>query len=520
MSHSSSQDSPADNSSQPDSQDATPKDTVADGSGTPETVAEIPVASDETVADAPPVAPTADAEALTDEAVAEPSPSPAAAEAAAPPAAVAPAAEVATPAAEVAPATPPAEAAPPAEVVPPATPEVDMNALLEQQPATDNGLQQGKMGDQVSGVIVRMGDENCFVDFGGRSEGLIRTSELKGDDDQLTFTVGEPLEAFVVSDADGAGGAVILSRFVSGEARQADTLYKAYKAGVPIEGKVMAVNKWGIGVDVEGMRAFCPVSQVDTQFTQDLEQYRDKKMDFKIIRFRDHGRSIVLSRRALLEAEQEKEAVGVREQITEGAKLTGKVTRLENFGAFVDVGSRVEGLIHVSEFRHERVNHPQDVVKPGEEVTVKVISVKNLGDRRKERISLSIKALEKDPWDEVRSQFPAGAVTMGKIEALEEYGAFVELAPNVRGLIHVSELADRRVNHPRDVVSVGDEVKIVVLEIDNKRKRLRLSIRRAEQVEGETNLKEFSERQRQEKEAEGAANTSMFEALKRAKLVE
>jgi small subunit ribosomal protein S1 len=268
------------------------------------------------------------------------------------------------------------------------------------------------------------------------------------------------------------------------------------------------------------MRAFCPVSQVDTQFTQDLEQYRDKKMDFKIIRFRDHGRSIVLSRRALLEAEQEKEAVGVREQITEGAKLTGKVTRLENFGAFVDVGSRVEGLIHVSEFRHERVNHPQDVVKPGEEVTVKVISVKNLGDRRKERISLSIKALEKDPWDEVRSQFPAGAVTMGKIEALEEYGAFVELAPNVRGLIHVSELADRRVNHPRDVVSVGDEVKIAVLEIDNKRKRLRLSIRRAEQVEGETNLKEFSERQRQEKEAEGAANTSMFEALKRAKLVE
>jgi len=153
-------------------------------------------------------------------------------------------------------------------------------------------------------------------------------------------------------------------------------------------------------------------------------------------------------------------------------------------------------------------------------VTVKVISVKNLGDRRKERISLSIKALEKDPWDEVRSQFPAGVVTMGKIEALEEYGAFVELAPNVRGLIHVSELADRRVNHPRDVVSVGDEVKIVVLEIDNKRKRLRLSIRRAEQVEGETNLKEFSERQRQEKEAEGAANTSMFEALKRAKLVE
>ena len=170
--------------------------------------------------------------------------------------------------------------------------------------------------------------------------------------------------------------------------------------------------------------------------------------------------------------------------------------------------------------RHERVNHPQDVVKAGDEVTVKVIAVKNLGDRRKERISLSIKALEKDPWDEVRSQFTAGTVTMGKIEGIEEYGVFVELAPNVRGLIHVSELADRRVNHPRDVVSVGDEVKVVVLEVDNKRKRLRLSIRRAEQVEGATNLKEFAQRQAEEKASEGVGNATMFEALKRAKLVE
>ncbi|HJP32302.1 MAG TPA: S1 RNA-binding domain-containing protein [Candidatus Latescibacteria bacterium] len=391
-----------------------------------------------------------------------------------------------------------------------------MNALLDQQAGADAGVLQVKVGDRVSGVLVRLGEENCFVDFGGRSEGMIRTTEMKGEDGELAFKVGEPLEAFVVSDADS----VVLSRFVSGEARQADTLYKAYKAGIPIEGKVMAVNKWGIGVDLEGMRAFCPVSQVDTQFTKDLEQYRDKKMTFKIIRFRDHGRSIVLSRRALLEAEQEKDAVEIREKIVDGTQLTGTVTRLENFGAFVDVGSGVEGLIHVSEMRHERVNHPKDVVQPGEEVTVKVIAVKNLGDRRKERISLSIKALEKDPWDEVRSQFPAGTVTMGKIEGVEEYGAFVELAPNVRGLIHVSELAERRVNHPRDVVSVGEEVKVAVMEVDNKRKRLRLSIRRAEQVEGATNLKEFAERQRQEKESEGSANTAMLDALKRAKLVE
>ena len=471
--------------------------------------AEVPAPA---AADSESVAPTADAAAETVE------PAAATEEAAAEPAAAPTPFEDPTPvpAEPIASAEPDAGESPPATPAEPAKPTVDMNALLEQKSGSADDVQQVKPGDRVSGVLVRLGEENCFIDFGGRSEGLIRTTELKGDDGELAFSVGEPLEAFVISATDN----VVLSRFVSGEARQADTLYKAYKAGIPIEGKVMAVNKLGIGVDLEGMRAFCPVSQVDTQFTEDLEQYRDKKMTFKIIRFRDHGRSIVLSRRALLEAEQEKDAVGVREKIAEGMKFTGTVTRLENFGAFVDLGSRVEGLIHVSEMRHERVNHPQDVVKAGDEVTVKVIAVKNLGDRRKERISLSIKALEKDPWDEVRSQFTAGTVTMGKIEGIEEYGAFVELAPNVRGLIHVSELADRRVNHPRDVVSVGDEVKVAVLEVDNKRKRLRLSIRRAEQVEGATNLKEFAQRQVEEKASEGVGNATMFEALKRAKLVE
>jgi small subunit ribosomal protein S1 len=411
-----------------------------------------------------------------------------------------------------APASPAADTPPPAEA-----PAADMNQLLEQSAAADGGVQQVKVGDKVSGVLVRLGEENCFVDFGGRSEGMIRTTELKEEGEELSFSVGDPLEAFVI---DATGGAVQLSRFLSGAARQADSLYKAFKADVPVEGRVMAVNKWGLGVDLEGMRAFCPVSQIDTQFTNDTEQYRDKTMTFKIIRFRDRGRSIVLSRRALLEVEQEKQAGGIREGIVDGAQLTGTVTRLENFGAFVDLGARVEGLIHVSELRHDRVNHPQDVLQPGQEVTVKVIGVKNLGDRRKERISLSIKALEQDPWDDVRGAFPQGTVTMGRIEGIEDYGAFVELAPNVRGLIHVSELADRRVNHPRDVVSIGDEVKVAVLELDNKRKRLRLSIRRAEQVEGETNLKEFAERQRQEKASEGGGNTAMFEALKRANLVE
>lgn len=412
------------------------------------------------------------------------------------------------------PATPgsPPEDSPPAESGSP--PAADMAILLEGQD-DGGGAQEAKAGDRVSGVVVRIGEEEAFVDFGGRSEGVIPVDELKGEDGATAFQPGDPIEAFIVGDS----GDVVLSRYPSGEARQSNMLYKAFKSGRPVEGTVMAVNKWGLGVSVEGLRAFCPVSQIDTDFTEDLESLRHRSMDFKIIRFRDRGRSIVLSRRALLKAEQAKDADAVRERVTEGAELSGSVTRLENFGAFVDLGARVEGLIHVSELRHERVVHPQDVLQPGQEVKVKVIAVKDLGNRRKERISLSLKALEKSPWTEARARFRAGAVVTGKVESLEDFGAFVELAPNVRGLIHVSEMSSRRVNHPRDVLSSGQEVKVAILEIDDRRQRFRLSMKRAEQMEGEANLRDFAERREQTKE-ESPGNATMLEALKRAQLID
>ena len=418
------------------------------------------------------------------------------------------------------PATPgsPPEDSPPAACGSPAgtaPPGADMATLLEGQDDGAGGAQEAKAGDRVSGVVVRIGEEEAFVDFGGRSEGVIRVDELKGEDGGIAFQPGDPIEAFIVGDS----GEVVLSRYPSGEARQSDMLYKAFKSGRPVEGTVMAVNKWGLGVSVEGLRAFCPVSQIDTDFTENLESFRHRSMAFKIIRFRDRGRSIVLSRRALVVAEQAKDAGAVRERVTEGAELSGSVTRLENFGAFVDLGARVEGLIHVSELRHERVVHPQDVLQPGQEVKVKVIAVKDLGNRRKERISLSLKALEKSPWTEARARFRAGSVVTGKVESLEDFGAFVELAPNVRGMIHVSEMSSRRVNHPRDVLSSGQEVKVAILEIDDRRQRFRLSMKRAEQMEGEANLRDFAERQEQTKE-ESPGNATMLEALKRAQLID
>ncbi len=372
------------------------------------------------------------------------------------------------------------------------------------------------VGDEVSGVIVKVEDENSFVEYGSRDEAIIRTSELKGPDGELRYKVGDPIRAFAVATGDE----ILLSRGLSRQDVQADLLYQAYKAGLPVEGRVDAVNKGGLGVTIEGdVRGFCPISHVDTQYVENAEEYRDQTLTFKIIEFRHQGRVIVLSRRALIEAEQDEAAGAVRSQLKKGAQLAGKVTRLESFGAFVDLGSGVEGLVHVSEISHQRVGHPQEVLEVGQQIQVAVLRTKDLGKRRKERISLSIKALEKDPWQEIKDQFAVGTVVTGKVDGLEDFGAFVELAEGVRGLVHVSEIADRRIGHPREVLSPEEEVKVVVLEVDDRRQRLRLSINQVDALESEAHLAEFRQRQRQEQEAEQGSST-MLEALRRANLTD
>ena len=372
------------------------------------------------------------------------------------------------------------------------------------------------VGDEVSGVIVKIEDENSFVEYGSRDEAIIRTSELKGPDGEMRYKIGDPVSAFVVA----AGDEVQLSRGLSRQDAEADLLYQAYKAGLPVEGRVDAVNKGGLGVTIEGeVRGFCPISHIDTQYVENAEEYRGQTLTFKIIEFRHRGRVIVLSRRALLEAEQDKAAGLVRSQLKKGAQLAGKVKRMESFGAFVDLGSGVEGLVHVSEISHRRVGHPEEVLAVGQQVQVEVLRTKDLGKRRKERISLSIKALEKDPWQVIKEQFAAGAVVAGKVDGLEDFGAFVELAEGVRGLVHVSEIADRRISHPREILSLGEEVKVVVLEVDVRRQRLRLSIAQVDALESKAHLAEFRQRQEQEQEAV-QGSSAMLDALRRANLTD
>lgn len=385
--------------------------------------------------------------------------------------------------------------------------------LLDQHQAAAG--QEAKAGDKVSGVLVKIGPEDSFVDFGGRSEGRIKTSELHDPEGKQLFQVGEPLEAFVVDDQ----AEILLTRFLHQQDHGADKLYQAYKAGIPVEGKVKTANKWGLGVEIQGVNAFCPISQIDLRYVEDPQAFRDQVFQFKILRYRDQGRNIVVSRRALLEQQQQQQADQARARIAEGAQLEGRVTRLEPFGAFVDLGGGVEGMVHVSELSHERVNHPDELLQEGQQLTVAVLKIKDLGDRKKERISLSLKALQGDPWTTATTRLTPGTVVQGKVEAIENYGAFVGLEGNVRGLVHVSELAEKRVANPRDVVAIGQEVRVVVLEVDARRKRLRLSLKQVDTAQADTDLREFQQRQKKQ-EAQIQGSSAMMEALKRAQLIE
>jgi small subunit ribosomal protein S1 len=384
--------------------------------------------------------------------------------------------------------------------------------LAEQEGAA---RQEVKAGAKVRGVVVKVGPEDSFVDFGGRSEGRIKTAELAGAEGVPDLTVGDPIEAYVVEDQ----AEVVLTRFLHQHDQAADKLFQAYQAGIPVEGQVKATNKWGLGVEVQGVRAFCPMSQIDLHFVGDPQAFRDQTLKFKIIRYSDQGRNVVLSRRALLEQEQEQAAAQVKSRIAEGAVLEGRVTRLESFGAFVALGGGIEGMIHVSELSHERVGHPNEVLKEGQELRVRVLKVRDLDDRRKARISLSLKAMQQDPWTEAAERYKAGMVVQGKVETLETFGAFVDLDGKVRGLVHVSELAEKRVAHPRDVLAVGQEVRVLILEVDLRRKRLRLSIKQAESAEAAADLREFRQRQ-QKDESQAPAGNALVEALKKAQLVQ
>ena len=342
-------------------------------------------------------------------------------------------------------------------------------------------------GQKVKGKILSITEEWAFLDLGGKAEGRIAAADLKDAEGNPTVKEGDTLEA-TVTGTDPETGALLLRRKAGGgkgkraAAEVPAEIRQAHEAGLPIEGLVTGLNKGGAEVQVYGMRAFCPLSQLDLRYVENPQQFVGQKLLFKVNRLEEgnrggRGPNIVLSRRQLLEEEQQTRASETREKLQVGAVLTGRVTSLTTYGAFIDLGG-IEGMLHVSEIGHSRTTHPQDVFTVGQEVEVQVIKIEQGKDeKRPERISLSRRALESDPWQDAAARFPEGTEATGRVMRLETFGAFVELAPGLEGLVHISEMgAGRRLNHSREAAEQGQDVQVRVLGVDTGRRRISLSM--------------------------------------------
>jgi small subunit ribosomal protein S1 len=342
------------------------------------------------------------------------------------------------------------------------------------------------IGTKVNGKVLSLGEEWVFVDIGSKSEARISAADLKDAEGNLTVKEGDALEA-TVTGTDPENGALVLRRKAGGGKgkKAADVvpeIRQAFENGLPLEGLVTGLNKGGAEIQVFGMRAFCPLSQLDLRYVEDPQRFVGQKLMFRVNRLEEgnrggRGPNIVLSRRQLLEEEQQSKAAETREKLEVGAILNGKVTSLTTYGAFIDLGG-IEGMLHVSEIGHSRTAHPQDVFQIGQEVEVQVIKIeKGKDEKRPERISLSRRALESDPWRDAAERFSAGSEATGRVVRLETFGAFVELAPGLEGLVHISEMgANRRLNHSREAVQLGQDVQVKVLGVDTNRRRISLSM--------------------------------------------
>ncbi len=342
-------------------------------------------------------------------------------------------------------------------------------------------------GETVEGTIVALGPEAAFVDVGGKAEATIEIGELKDADGSLEVAVGDRIRALVVSTA---GGLRLSRKLVRGAAVDRQ-LEDAFHAGLPVEGRVEQEIKGGFEVRIGRARAFCPFSQIDLHRSEPAT-HLGKVYTFRIIEHREGGRNLVVSRRALLEAEQQTKAAEIRRSVVPGAVLTGRVVSVPAFGAFVDLGGGVQGLLHISEMGWSRVADPTSLAKPGDEITVKVLRV----DDERQKIALGLKQLEPDPWSHVADTYQVGQVFNGRVTRVAEFGAFVELAPGVEGLAHASTFpsAERRDGFSRKDVPVGAVVEVMVVEVDPAARRLSLSLRAVDDARIAADLREYADR--------------------------
>jgi small subunit ribosomal protein S1 len=323
-------------------------------------------------------------------------------------------------------------------------------------------------GQTIEGTIVAIGPEVAFVDVGSKGEATIEIGELKDADGVLEVAVGDRIQAMVVSTA---GGLSLSRKLVRGAATDRQ-LEDAFHTGLPVEGKVERAVKGGYEVRIARQRAFCPISQIDTLRT-DPAAHEGRVYEFRIIEYKEGGKNLVVSRRALLEEAQRASAAEVRRSIVAGAVITGRVASVREFGAFVDLGGGVQGLLHVSEMGWSRVADTSEMVKPGEEITVKILRV----DEDKQKISLGLKQLTADPWSSVEAAYEVGQVHTGRVTRVAEFGAFVELEPGVEGLAHASTFAPTgRSGGWATSVAPGMTGAFEILSVDLEKKRIGIAL--------------------------------------------
>lgn len=354
-------------------------------------------------------------------------------------------------------------------------PEVSGGAPQEGQ-IYDESMKTPNEGDILEGKVVSVDENGALVDIGYKSEGLVPPSELSRRNlkPQDVVKPGDTIHVMVLSVDKNQEGVIKLSKRRADEVLAWDRLEQAKQDGTVIEAEAIQQVKGGLVVDV-GVRGFVPASQVERGYVQDLSKYVGTKLRLKVLEVDRSRNRVVLSQRVVLEEERERKRQQTWESLEEGQIRHGVVKGITDFGVFVDIGG-VDGLLHISELSWGRVNHPSEVVKEGQELDVKVLRV----DREKGRISLGLKQILPDPWTTVSTKYPEGSVVEGRVTRLAPFGAFVELEPGVEGLVHISEMADRRVSKPEDVVSPGQPVRVKVLRVRPEEKRISLSLKQAD----------------------------------------
>lgn len=349
----------------------------------------------------------------------------------------------------------------------------DAAAHAEAQPA---------VGARVSAKVVSIGESHVLFDFGGRSEAVAETPQFRNEDGSMGIIPGDQLDLYVVESAEQ----VVLAKTAhtgkagSGKAERAAALAavrEAQAAGLPVTGKVTGTNSGGLTVEVAGVRGFCPVSQIENGFCADPSVYVGQTLEFLVASIEESRGSAVLSRRKLLRRSEAESGKQLLAELKPGDEREAVVRRLEPFGAFVDLGG-VDGLVHVSEIRHERTNHPKEALKVGDRVKVRVLKLET-GKDGKPRIALSIKAASPDPWAGVEQRFTAGQRVTGTVVRLTDFGAFVALEPGIDGLVHVSEAATHRIASVKDALKKNQSVEAIVLSVDPEKRRIALSVRQA-----------------------------------------